>query len=154
MAIVDHITAGSLTPSLDWLCNPHAAASAHYVVARSGHVFQLVADADAAWTQGVDFDNYAVYQSDLSVPWLAQCWRDRVSPNLVAIGIEHEANVGQPLTEPQIAATVQLHRWLCATYGIPADAEHIVGHSRIDAVSRGNDPGPLFPMARLLADLG
>jgi N-acetyl-anhydromuramyl-L-alanine amidase AmpD len=154
IAIVDHITAGALGPSLNWLTNPAAKVSSHYVVARNGAVYQLVREEDTAWAQGIDFSRgYAAYGSDLAIPWIRDAWAAETNPNLVAISIEHEQTGNEGLTEVQYAATLALHRHLCQRWNIPADGEHVVGHSRIDAVNRPNDPGKAFPFARLFADI-
>lgn len=154
VAIVDHITAGALAPSLNWLLNPVSQASSHYVVARDGTLYQLVREEDTAWGAGIDFTRgYASYNSDLAIPFIRQCWADSTNPNAIIVNVEHEADLGEGLTEAQYAATLALHRHLCRTWSIPADGEHVVGHSKIDAVNRPNDPGSAFPWPRLFGDL-
>src|SRR5690606_15714720 len=54
----------------------------------------------------------------------------------------------QPYTESQISTVIALVRDLARRHGVPA--ENIVGHSDI-APQRKQDPGPLFPWARLAA---
>jgi N-acetylmuramoyl-L-alanine amidase len=154
VAIVDHITAGPLKQSLDWLTNPASNASSNWVIARVGDIYRLVPPKDPAWANGIDFEDkeYSDYQSDLSIWWIRECWRDQESPNEISHSIEHEAVVGQALTEPQHQASLWLHRWLCQEDDIIIDDRHIVGHSKIDAVNRALDPGVAI-MERLLADL-
>lgn len=50
--LIVHSTVGGLSSSLGWLCNPASQASAHYVIAKDGRVFQLVPDDQAAWHAG------------------------------------------------------------------------------------------------------
>lgn len=140
IAIVNHITAGSMPGCVGWMCNPAAQASAHYVVTKAGQVYQLVRDEDTAWHSGV------VNQPD---------WRlyDGTNPNKYTLGIEHEALVGQGLTEAQYQASLWLHRHLMDKWNIPVDKNHIIGHYRIDSVNRPTDPGYRFPWDRLFADL-
>jgi len=139
IAIVDHITGGNYPGCKTWLCNPAVKASAHYIVARSGEVVQLVKDEDTAWHAGiVQKPNWSLY--------------DGTNPNRYTIGIEHEGFDGT-LTEAQYQATLELHRLIMAKHGIPADTDHIIGHCRIDSVDRPYCPGPNFPWERLLADL-
>lgn len=140
IAIVNHITAGLMPGTLSWLKNSKAQASAHYLVTKGGQIFQLVKDEDTAWHAGiVNKPNWPLY--------------DGSNPNRYTIGIEHECMSGGELTEQQYQATLWLHKQLVAKHGILVDADHIIGHNRIDRVNRPNDPGPHFPWTRLLADL-
>jgi len=144
VAIVNHITAGKYPGCRDWLCNPAAKASAHYIVTRDGQIIQLVADINSAWhAGGVNKSNWPLY--------------DGVNPNRRTIGIEHEgytgAGAGGDLTEAQYQATLWLHRQLIAKHNILVDKDHIIGHYRIDSVNRPNCPGPKFPWDRLFNDL-
>src|SRR5689334_5602184 len=50
--IVLHATVGSAASALAWLTNPAARVSAHYVIEKSGHIHQPVADKYAAWHAG------------------------------------------------------------------------------------------------------
>lgn len=141
LAIVDHITGGGYPGCRTWLCNPAAKSSAHYIVARSGEVVQLVKDEDTAWHAGiVNKPNWDLYN------------RLQFNPNRWTIGIEHEGYDGT-LTDEQYQATLELHRTLIEKYNIPIDTEHIVGHYRVDSVNRPYCPGPQFPWARLFVDL-
>lgn len=140
IAIVNHITAGSMPGCLSWLKNPSAQASAHYIVTRSGEIYQLVKDENAAWHAGaVNKPSWSLY--------------DGTNPNRYTIGIEHEGQPNVALTEAQYQATLQLHRELINKHSIPIDTEHIIGHYRIDSVNRPNCPGPKFPWDRLFNDL-
>lgn len=139
IAIMDHITGGAYPGCVTWLCNPKAKASAHYVVARSGEIVQLVDEVNRAWHGGeVRNPNWVLY--------------DGTNPNNYTIGIEHEGYDGT-LTEPQYQATLWLHRQIISRYGIPIDTDHIIGHYRVDSVNRPYCPGPNFPWTRLFADL-
>lgn len=140
IAIVNHITAGSMPGTLSWLCNSKAQASSHYLVTKAGEIFQLVKDADTAWHAGiVNKPNWNLY--------------DGTNPNYYTIGIEHENLEGEPLTEEQYQATLFLHRDLINKFGLIIDEDHILGHCKIDSVNRPNDPGDNFPWERLFADL-
>lgn len=145
LGIVDHITAGPYPGCRDWLCNPEAKASAHYIITRKGEIVQLVKESDTAWHAGiVNKPNWDLYT------------KMGFNPNRWTIGIEHEeySGDGEPgLTEIQYQASLWLHKQLIAKYGIPVDTEHIVGHYRVDSVDRPNCPGPDFPWDRLFRDL-
>lgn len=140
IAIVDHITAGSYPGCLSWLCNTAAKSSAHYLITKTGQVYQLVREADTAWHAGI-----------VNKP----SWKlhDGTNPNFRTIGIEHECLSGGQLTEPQYQATLQLHKELCEKYNIPIDRNHIIGHYEINSVDRPGCPGPNFPWTRLMSDL-
>ena len=144
IAIVNHITAGSFSGAVSWLCNPASKASAHYVISRAGEIVQLVADENSAWhAGGLNKPNWPLYNG--------------VNPNRYTIGIEHEGYTGVGgdgnLTEEQYQATLWLHKQLIAKHGIPIDKDHIIGHYRIDSVNRPNCPGQAFPWDRLFTDL-
>lgn len=140
IAIVLHITAGLYPGCLSWMRNPAAKASAHYLVTKSGEIYQMVQDADTSWHAGfVNRPTWKLY--------------DGTNPNRYTLGIEFECLSGGELTEAQYQAGLWLIQELAQKYGIPVDEEHIIGHYRIDAVNRPNDPGPQFPWERLIADL-
>ncbi len=140
IAIVNHITAGSFPGCLNWMRNPKAQASAHYLVTKLGDIYQLVKDEDSSWHAGfANKPNWKLY--------------DGSNPNYYTIGIEHECLSGGDLTEAQYQASLWLHKQLIARHGIPIDEDHIIGHYRIDSVNRPNCPGPGFPWQRLFNDL-
>jgi len=139
IAIVNHITAGNFPGCLNWMQNPKAQASAHYLITKDGRIYQLVKDKDASWHAGrVNKPNWPLYNGR--------------NPNRYTIGIEHEGFDGS-LTDIQYQATLWLHRHLVEKWGIPVDKDHIIGHYRIDSVNRPNCPGPKFPWDRLFTDL-
>src|SRR5262249_28243465 len=85
---VIHDTEGACASALNWLTNPVAYGSAHFLVCRDGRIYQLVHVADAAWHAGNTYINYS------------------------SIGIEHEGFAGSPFTDAQYRATADLLRWL------------------------------------------
>jgi hypothetical protein len=113
--IVIHATEGGLLGSTRWLQVRRSKTSAHYVISRDGHIFQLVRLADIAWHAG----------------------NRRV--NTHSIGIEHVGFAGDPagFTEAEYRASARLVAWLCLRFGIPVDRRHIIGHSEV--------PDPLHP---------
>ena len=142
LAIVDHIMAGTLSGTDAWFQNPASQVSAHYGVGRSGEIHKYVRDEDTAWHAG------EVVQP--TAPLRAQY--PTLNLNLITVGIEHEGESGDHLTDAQYAATLWLHRTVIAAYGIPVDRTHIILHHEIDA-NHGGCPGPGFPIDRLMADL-
>ena len=140
--IVNHITAGLMPGCLQWLCNPVAQVSSHYLVTKAGTVYQLVQDENTAWTCGdVESPTWPLYQIGMN-------------PNTISLNIEHEAiSPWDALTEQQYQASLALHHMLCNKHHIPRDNMHIIGHSALNTRNRAFDPGPLFPWERLFSDL-
>ncbi|MFO7169427.1 MAG: N-acetylmuramoyl-L-alanine amidase [Chloroflexota bacterium] len=121
--IVLHATAGSARSALAWLTNPAARVSAHYLIDKGGHIYQLVPDELVAWHAG------------------RASWRGQSAINEISLGIELEnANNGRdPYPQAQLDALVELTREKVQRYRIPP--ENVVRHLDV-AVPRGrkNDP--------------
>ena len=156
--IVNHITAGSTASgALATLCNPAREASAHFVVDKDGTVYQLVALDRAAWANGTS--NVATDNRYYGRSKLATVRDRRVNANLYTISIEHVCVSGGTLTTEQLAASIDLHRYIIGEvkrlYGvaIPVDRAHIVGHCEINPVTKPNCPGKDFPYNRILEGL-
>ncbi len=114
------------------LRSPDSGVSAHYVVAEDGQVLRLVPEDKRAWHAGKSW------------------WRGVEDVNSASVGIEivnpgHEFGY-RPFPEPQIDALIPLVADIVWRHNIrPA---YVVGHSDI-APKRKEDPGELFPWARL-----
>ncbi|WP_425041182.1 N-acetylmuramoyl-L-alanine amidase [Primorskyibacter sp. S187A] len=125
--IVLHYTAmASAERARDWLCNPEAQVSAHYVLARDGTLWQLVDETERAWHAG------------------AGEWRGQDDINSRSIGIEIANTGAEPFPEPQMAALEALMGRIKARW----DITETIGHSDM-AIGRKIDPGPRFDWARL-----
>ncbi|MEN9934992.1 MAG: hypothetical protein RLZZ387_1571 [Chloroflexota bacterium] len=121
--IVIHATAGSVRSALAWLTNPAARVSAHFVIDKSGRIFQLVSDDRAAWHAG------------------RAAWRGETAINELSLGIELEnANNGRdPYPEEQLNALIELVQEKIERYSIPPD--NVVRHLDV-AVPRGRKSDP------------
>jgi N-acetylmuramoyl-L-alanine amidase len=118
--------------ALDRLRDPQAKVSSHYMVEEDGRIFRLVAEERRAWHAGVSF------------------WKGERNINGASIGVEivnpgHEFGY-RPFPDSQIAAVIALvgdirSRWMIGN-------DRIVGHSDV-APARKDDPGELFPWARI-----
>lgn len=129
--IVLHYTAmPSAVAARDWLCAPEAQVSAHYVLARSGALWQLVDEEDRAWHAG------------------AGGWNGQGDVNSRSIGVEVCNTGSEPYPEPQMQALEALVGRIMARWGIPP--EGVIGHSDC-APGRKIDPGPRFDWGRLAA---
>lgn len=104
--------------------------SAHYLIGRDGHVFQLVRDFDRAWHAGGGH------------------WGTISDVNSASIGIEIDNDGESPFPQVQIASLLVLLEDLVERHGIPRTA--IIGHEDM-APTRKVDPGPLFPWQELAA---
>lgn len=127
--IVVHASVGSFASALSWLCNPAARVSAHYLIAKNGSCYQLVADDQAAWHAGAS-------------SWLGM---DSLAIQYASIGIElANLNTGSdPYPPAQLATAHDLCALLIARYAI--ERRMVVRHLDI-APGRKSDPAG-FPWA-------
>jgi N-acetylmuramoyl-L-alanine amidase len=120
--------------ALHQLCNPLAQVSSHYFVFEDGRILQLVPEIRRAWHAGKG------------------SWQGETDMNSASIGIEivnpgHEHGY-RAFPEAQIDALLPLCGDIVARWRIPAD--RVIAHSDM-APARKQDPGELFPWARLAA---
>lgn len=151
IAIVNHIIAGPGVGSIEaadsWFKNPAAEASTHFGVAKDGRIWQWVSVQNAAFANG-DVTTY-----DASIPWLVQAIKNGVNVNYLTVGIEHEGQPGDGLSETQYQASLWLQTKLVREWGIKISRQTIIGHYQIDGEGRKNCPGSKFPWQRLINDL-
>lgn len=127
--IVLHYTAmQSAEAALERLVAPEFEVSAHYLICRSGTLFQLVDEVDRAWHAG------------------AGEWAGMSDINSRSIGIELDNDGDMPFSEPQMATLERLMPVIMTRWAIPP--EGVIGHSDM-APGRKSDPGPRFDWARL-----
>lgn len=135
--LVIHATAGSASSALSWLCSAASRVSAHYLIGKDGHTYQLVSDDRAAWHAGKS-------------RWMGLNSNDI---QCCSIGIELEnANSGiDPYPQAQLAALIDLCREKVAQYHIAADM--VVRHAEI-AIPKGRKTDPAgFPWQEFLLSL-
>lgn len=134
-SIVIHVTEGAFRGSVQWLKNPRAHASSHFIVSRSGKIVQLVHVSDIAWHAG----NWRV--------------------NVGSVGIEHEGFTYGPggFTDAQYENSARITAWLARRALMPIDREHVIGHAEVPAPRGGRggsghhtDPGPHWNWQRYL----
>jgi N-acetyl-anhydromuramyl-L-alanine amidase AmpD len=129
--IVIHYTQqASVEQSLHTLrtANSGGPVSAHYLVGADGAIYQLVADSERAWHAGPGR------------------WGTITDLNSASIGIELDNDGHTPFAPAQIDSLLRLLGDLTARLHIPPT--QIIGHEDL-APGRKEDPGPLFPWARL-----
>jgi len=124
------------TNALDWNAHPYfetirgTEVSAHFLVRRSGELWQFVSCDQRAWHAGVS------------------SYRGRDNCNDFSIGIELEGFEGDPFARPQYETLAALVAALAQRYPI----EHLAGHSDI-APGRKGDPGAGFDWVDLQSRL-
>ncbi len=122
--IVIHYTEmQSAEDAIERLCDPDSLVSAHYVISKTGEIFQLVDDAKRAHHAGQSY------------------WRGRSAVNDFSIGIELDNNGNEPFAEDLMHSLILLCHNLVSKYNI--QQHNIVGHSDI-APLRKVDPGIFF----------
>lgn len=126
--IIVHHTADDLQPSLNWLCNPRAKASAHIVVDRNGDIYSLVDLKHKAWHAG---------QSEWDYDGDGKIVTDEYGINARSLGIEL-VSFGDTYTTKQMTALVYLCMQWIHLYSI--QIKNILGHKEI-APGRKIDPG-------------
>ena len=127
--VVLHFT-GMADPAsaLERLCDPVAEVSAHYLIAGTGQIWQLVAEPQRAWHAG------------------AGSWQGRKDVNSRSIGVELCNPGDRPFPAPQMRSLEALLRGIMARWQILAQG--VIGHSDM-APERKFDPGPRFDWRRL-----
>lgn len=137
-AVVVHIAEGSLSAAESWFNRSDSQASSHYMVGRSGQIWQFVAEEHTAWhAGGVNRPSWSLLKQG-------------INPNLYTVGIEHEGKTGQGWTNEMYEASAWLIAQICNRWQIAADTERIIGHHRINSVSRANCPGTGVDFAKLI----
>ena len=142
--------------AVSWLTNPASKASAHFVIGRTGVVWQLVPTHKVAWHAGVSSCNGQVGCNQFSIGIEMVCagevlqsganYRTKGTgkPVLKTDVVFADGKCYQRYTQLQLEALQELVLGLVAE--LPSIKE-IVGHSDI-APGRKSDPGPHFPFAK------
>jgi N-acetylmuramoyl-L-alanine amidase len=128
MVVIHYTAMRDAEAALDRLCDPEAHVSAHYLIAKTGEVLQLVEEAERAWHAG------------------AGAWGHVTDINSRSIGIELDNTGAEPFAEPLMAALEALLSGVLARWAIRP--ERVIGHSDM-APHRKTDPGPRFDWRRL-----
>jgi N-acetylmuramoyl-L-alanine amidase len=129
--VVIHATEqDSVQASLDTLrsANAQGPVSAHYLVGKDGHVYQLVSESRRAWHAG------------------GGSWGNVTDLNSASIGIELDNDGHSDFPDAQIHALVSLLREVCDRQGIPY--RQVIAHADL-APARKTDPGVRFPWQQL-----
>ncbi len=132
-----------MADTAEWFTSGSKAAgnpvSAHYGVARDGSIVQYVQESEVAYHAGRVDSPTATIVLD----------RPGQNPNDFLLGIEHEGDGTEDLTDAQRASSVALIQDICRRYSIPIDRTHIVGHHEIFSLKKCPDK---IDVDRLVAD--
>lgn len=141
--VMSHVMQGWQATMIRWARErPRATPkSAHFTIGRDGRIVQHVPIRRQAWHAG---------RLDPDAPPRWSLLPHRANPNDYAIGIEHEGFSGEPWPEPQVQATIHVHRWLFAELGLVPSGATVIGHCMTAPASRAADPGPAWPRDRIL----
>lgn len=126
--ILHHTAQDSVQQTVKTFTKESTQVSAHYVVAKDGHVVQMLNDYLRAWHAGVS------------------SWGRNTDINSASIGIELDNNGSESFSEAQITSLMALLSKLKKDYNIPP--QNIIGHSDI-APTRKRDPSAFFPWKTL-----
>lgn len=121
--IILHYTEMEFNEAVNRLCDPAAKVSSHYLIKKSGEIYQLVGDFYRAWHAG------------------KSKWQHEEALNNSSIGIEIDNLGNEEFTDTQMQSVISLCKALMSKYRIHRD--NVVGHSDI-APSRKIDPGMYF----------
>jgi len=157
--VVVHDTAGSIDneSSIDWLCNPQAKASAHFVIDRMGKITQLASCEINCWHAGKSIWKREQFCNSFSIgiehvnPGKMRAggltaWGKTYDP--IKYGIvpvttpHHGSGYWMPYTEEQLQASLDLILAIRDRYEI----DEIAPHWEISP-GRKVDTNPLFPLA-------
>ena len=130
--VLHHTSDDTAAQALRTLTDPTREVSAHYLLGRDGHVYQLVDERYRAWHAG------------------RSSWGADADINSSSIGIELDNNGSEPFPSAQIESLLALLSDLKARYRIPT--ANFIGHADV-APGRKTDPSAWFPW-RLLAQAG
>ena len=133
MIIVEHIiglpgiTAES---AYQHFSNPYSEVSAHYIIKRTGEIWQSVLDSDTAWANGsISYRNGVPLLP--TNPIAQKCWQKGERINQISLSIENEGSENEDLTSEQYKANAELIKELSRKFNIPMDSTHICGHREI-----------------------
>ena len=154
--IVNHITVGSFTSAINTFMNKGCEVSSHFIISKTGEVAQMVDLQNGAWGNGTTINNdKRDYRKSAS-----RLVRERkTNANYFTYSIEHENAGGGVLTEAQLKASIEVHKFIISEakrlYGIdiPIDSDHIIGHCDVNPINKPNCPGANFPFSKILTAL-
>lgn len=130
--------------------------SVHYVIQQDGTIYCYVPEDRVAWHAGAgtyhDDPKYTNTMNQYAIGIEVLAIGSEADMSIYLTPAEYQAldDSVKGFTEAQYEALAGLVSDLCLRYGIPQDADHVIGH---EAYSPGKtDPGELFDWTRILPD--
>ncbi len=159
-AVCLHVTEGSAASAIARFKGADRVSS-HFLVTKTGHVYQFVSVYDTAYANGLSWSAWRKCWIDPEGALLNQrppTWRlisPPTNPNFQTISVEHEGMHAQPWPSAQYHASIALLQWIAAQF--PAltpyiPGETLIGHKDISPVNRPNCPGRLVNYATIAND--
>lgn len=156
--IMHYTVSATVEPTVKWLSNPRARASAHLVIGRDGSITQMVPFNKVAWHAGksswqalVGLNNYSIGIEMVNVGPLVRTgdgWAStfgQAVPMNEVLEAKHKnetmVSTWQLYTSEQLMAALEAATTIIQHY----EMKDILGHEDI-APGRKRDPGPAFPM--------
>lgn len=137
IAVVIHVTEGSLSSVDDWFSRRESQVSAHTCIGRKGEVHDYVKPEDSAWHAGRVKEPVA----ELAVEMAG------VNPNYWTLGLEHEGSGTTDFTDKQYELSAAWIREQAKRFKFPINERTIIPHNAI--FSGKSCPGPM-DMPRLI----
>jgi N-acetyl-anhydromuramyl-L-alanine amidase AmpD len=136
--IAIHSMAGYWAGSINWNKDPSVEAAAHFYIRSSdGHIGQLVKENEQAW--GSFF-----FRNPNTGEVVPEPYRGYHFFHFEHEDLEQAFTNDQWITDALLHSSARLVAYLCMTYSIPIDRDHIMGHNEIPGSDHG-DPGPFWP---------
>lgn len=167
-AVVIHYTASrNFLPTLGWLRNPQAKASAHFLIDRDGSMFQLAPIEDRTWhaggptskmfgagntngrSLGIELMNLGPLKA-VKDHFVAEADGKRWDTSGVSAA---DGSFWEPFPTPQIDTLVALVERIYERHPGLREAKRLIGHQDVDP-ARKRDPGPVFPWQVVRERLG
>lgn len=155
--IVNHMSQGTAQSCIDWFNDEdNQDSSAHFLVSKTGHIYQFLSIEDNAWGCGITVEQMKDARAEIVKA------NEPANPNWYSVNIEHEGVYEQSrgkITPAQLEASIMLHRYVTAYVEdkffvtIKADNKHILGHSDINPKGKPFCPGEQFPLKEIIASL-
>lgn len=138
-AIVLHIAEAGAASSLDWLTSLKSEVSCGFFITKTGKLYQLVSLHNSSWTNGLIWQNGRWLTPKQRI--VAPTWPGLIpgkNPNGYTISIEHEGQVGEPLTAAMQRCQSDLLVWLCKQLGWPQllAKYNLIGHNDINPLDK------------------
>ncbi|MCK9578693.1 N-acetylmuramoyl-L-alanine amidase [bacterium] len=120
-AIIIHITEGNMPGTLSWITHKESRASYHYLIDKTGKIWNVVNEINAAWHAGLIVKPIWEFLKD-----------KKINPNLYTIGLAFEGFGDKDITAEQYYAGQELIEDICQRNKIEKNLTKIIPHRWIN----------------------